>query len=273
MKFVVFTIFSLIIISSGLIQYSFADVLPNWIKNTAKWYGEGMISEAEFINAIEWLLNNNIITIGSNYLEQKPKEPLILSSENFEKLVEKGIEQLQLGDNEDAIIYFNEALKRNPDSVKALVDNGIAHARSGQLDEAKAIFDQAIKVGEKSGKLDYRAVVNAGIALSIYGNQTDALQYFDKVIANSNIVRQETLYAALVNKGVVLYEEGKYAEAITYYDQALEINKGKLGAIVNKANALQEMGDYKEALQWFELAYDINKDPLSWKPSFVVITE
>ena len=38
-----------------------AESLPPWIKNTALWYGEGSISETEFLNAIKFLIENNFI--------------------------------------------------------------------------------------------------------------------------------------------------------------------------------------------------------------------
>jgi tetratricopeptide (TPR) repeat protein len=262
------------LISFTFITNSYAEgQVPSWIKNTAKWYGEDLISEKEFLNAIEWLIENNIIILGPQDAETEKNDIQIATYQGFDKLVELGIEQLQSGDPEDALIYFNEALKKDPDNIKALVDKGIALARSGDLAAAKALFDKAIQQGEKQGQVNYRAVVNAGIAISIYGNQNDALPYFNRVIDNANIVRAETLYAALVNKGVVLHELQRYEEAIKYYDQALEINPGKLGAIVNKANALQELKRYDEALKWFEKAYDISQDPLSWRPSFIIITE
>jgi tetratricopeptide (TPR) repeat protein len=267
---VIFTIF--VLISFTFVTNGYATgLVPTWVKNTAKWYGDDLISEREFLSAIEWLIENKIIILDPS--DSKPKKEEITPLHGFDKLVELGVEQLNLGDPRDALFYFNEALKKNPNNVRALVDKGIALARTGDLANAKALFDQAIEQGEKDGKVDHRAVVNAGIAISIYGDQRDALKYFDRVIDNAKIVRQETLYAALVNKGVVFYELEKYEEAITYYDQALTINPGKLGAIVNKANALQELGQYDEALKWFQKAYDITKDPLAWKPSFIVIVE
>lgn len=269
--FVIFTIF--VLVSFTFVTNSYAQgLVPAWVKNTAKWYGEDLISEREFLEAIEWLIENKIIILDPSDAPAK-KDIKIDEFTGFDKLVELGIEQLNVGDPHDALFYFNEALKKNPNNIRAMVDKGIALARTGDLDDAKALFDQAILQGEKQGKVDYRAVVNSGIAISIYGNPNDAIAYFNRVIDNANIVRAETLYAALVNKGVALYELERYDEAIKYYDQALELNPGKLGAIVNKANALQEQGKYDEALKWFEKAYLITKDPLAWKPSFIVITE
>ena len=40
-----------------------AESVPPWIKNTALWYGEGSISETEFLNAIKFLLENDLIQL------------------------------------------------------------------------------------------------------------------------------------------------------------------------------------------------------------------
>ena len=37
--------------------------IPDWIKNTAGWWSNGEISEREFLAGIEYLINNNIISI------------------------------------------------------------------------------------------------------------------------------------------------------------------------------------------------------------------
>lgn len=49
------------------VSASFADAesIPPYIKNIASWYGEGTISETEFLNAIKFLIENNILVIES----------------------------------------------------------------------------------------------------------------------------------------------------------------------------------------------------------------
>ena len=39
--------------------------IPGWIKNVAGWWANGEISENEFLTGIEYLINNNIISLGS----------------------------------------------------------------------------------------------------------------------------------------------------------------------------------------------------------------
>ncbi len=51
--------FSIILVLSS----ATAESVPDWVKNTALWYGEGTISETEFLNAIKFLIENEIIVI------------------------------------------------------------------------------------------------------------------------------------------------------------------------------------------------------------------
>ena len=39
--------------------------VPDWVKNTARWWADDQISETEFVNAIEFLVNDNIIQVAS----------------------------------------------------------------------------------------------------------------------------------------------------------------------------------------------------------------
>jgi hypothetical protein len=40
--------------------------IPNWLKNTALWWGQGQISDSEFIKAIQWLVDQKIIVLPNN---------------------------------------------------------------------------------------------------------------------------------------------------------------------------------------------------------------
>ena len=42
-----------------------AESVPEWIKNTAKWFGDDLISESEFLNAIKFLIENDILVLES----------------------------------------------------------------------------------------------------------------------------------------------------------------------------------------------------------------
>ena len=264
----IISIVLLLILLSGVASFNFvfAENVPQWVKNTAKWYGEDKISETEFLNAIRFLVNNGIIN-----LEESKNQTSVSSSASTQELVEQGIEQLSATNNLAALDFFNRVLQKDPNNIKALADKGIVLARQGNYKDAKSVFDKAIELSEKNGNVDYRIVANAGIVLSIYGDPDLAHVYFDRVLEHKDIVRQETLVAVLVNKGVTIFEQGRYEESLKYFDEALLIEPDRVGALVNKANALQELKRTNEAYDLFKKAHQLSNDPLSWKPKFIII--
>jgi len=42
-----------------------SDSIPSWIKNTAGWWADDQISEAEFVNSMEYLIDSGIIDFGT----------------------------------------------------------------------------------------------------------------------------------------------------------------------------------------------------------------
>ena len=54
---------SLLILPILLSVSAQAALVPDWVKNIAKWYGDDQISENEFLNAIKFLIQSKIIEI------------------------------------------------------------------------------------------------------------------------------------------------------------------------------------------------------------------
>lgn len=258
-----------IILIMGFAQASYSQSLvPPWIKNIAKMYGDEKISEKEFINAIKYLIDKKIIILEDI---RSPSDVIVETDNTEPPLIQKGVELLQSKNNEEAILVFDTVLEENTESVVALVNKGIAKARLGELMEAIQLFDMALELSESKDQIDYRVIVNGGIALSIHGEQDKAIEYLDRVIDSQDKVSEETLLIAFVNKGVALYELGKPEEAIVYFDKALELEPNHLGALVKKAYALEALKEPDKALEYFLSAYKINEDSLDWKPTFVVV--
>jgi len=55
----------MLIAGFGLSFTVFAEdsVIPDWIKNNAKWWSEGSISDADYVESLEYLINNGIIDV------------------------------------------------------------------------------------------------------------------------------------------------------------------------------------------------------------------
>jgi len=72
-----------ILLVSGSANFANADSLPEWVKNNALWYGQGIISETEFLNMIEFLIESGVIapvTVVSETLEAQ----IIIPNGNFD---------------------------------------------------------------------------------------------------------------------------------------------------------------------------------------------
>ncbi|MFZ0185083.1 MAG: hypothetical protein WAL88_09670 [Nitrosotalea sp.] len=49
--------------------------IPSWVKNTAKWWGEGQISDSDYIQSLQWLIDNGILNISkSNSMQSVPPQ-------------------------------------------------------------------------------------------------------------------------------------------------------------------------------------------------------
>ena len=57
-------VFSILLISSST-NFVSAESIPEWVKNNALWYGQGNISETEFLNMIKFLLESEVIKLKS----------------------------------------------------------------------------------------------------------------------------------------------------------------------------------------------------------------
>ena len=62
-KIILPSIVSVILLISLSASVANAEPVPEWVKNTALWYGEGVISETEFLNAIKFLIEEGVIVI------------------------------------------------------------------------------------------------------------------------------------------------------------------------------------------------------------------
>lgn len=75
---------SVIMLVSVSVNFANAENVPSWIKNNALWYGQGEISETEFLNSIKFLIENNILVLEKdNELLQEQISKIIIPNGNF----------------------------------------------------------------------------------------------------------------------------------------------------------------------------------------------
>ena len=137
---------------------AFAENVPEWVKNTAGWWAEDVISETEFVNAISYLIKAGIINV------QKQLTPQI----EIEKLFEKKVtlipaSELKLDYNSYGF-RGSEFEEPKPDNTfRIIAIGGSTTFGSGVEDE----FTWPSQLQKKLDGLDSEKnieVINAGIA-------------------------------------------------------------------------------------------------------------
>ena len=127
--------FTLAFLASSLLLVSFlvydvaAESVPDWIKNTALWYGEGAISETEFLNAIKYLIENKIIVLDLDKFEEKKPT----SSTNV--IIPNGNSEMG---NAGFYIPLNLEITKG-ETVVWINDDAVGHTIQSQDEEGKVI--------------------------------------------------------------------------------------------------------------------------------------
>ncbi len=115
---------SIIVISATLYQSVTAESVPDWVRNTALWYGQGEISETEFLSAIKYLIEIDVIQIETE--KAKPAKPgtaqVIIPQGNYDVANSAFYIPLNLEVSVGTTVVWV-----NDDSVKHTVQRGRKH--------------------------------------------------------------------------------------------------------------------------------------------------
>lgn len=65
-KILLVLIFFVALVSVATYSSAQTTTIPSWIKNTAGFWANNQISDAEFVSALQYLIDNNILTVSSN---------------------------------------------------------------------------------------------------------------------------------------------------------------------------------------------------------------
>lgn len=147
-------------------------------------------------------------------------------------------------------VFFEHALKINPESLFSHNNLGLVYADRGNQEAAIHHFTEALRI-EPEYPVAHLNLANALLAQDRY---REAMQHYDEAIRiTPNFAR------AFTSKGVALAKQKRLDEAIEAHRKALALEPGFADAYNNLGDALMRQGKLQEAEQNFTRA--LNLDP------------
>jgi tetratricopeptide (TPR) repeat protein len=173
------------------------------------------------------------------------------------------------------LVEVERRVELENDLARALINKGIALWALGRLEEAIDYYDEAIKIRrrlvEVEGRVELendlaKALINKGVALSDLGRHKEAIDYYDEAIGifkrlveEGRVELENDLASALVNKGVALRDLGHHSEALQCFDEGIGLwemmmAEGKvhvapslIRGLGNRFELKRQMGDWEGA--------------------------
>ncbi len=188
------------------------------------------------------------------------------------------------GYTQEALLYLNEELKRDPANFKAQLAVGQMHLESGNIPDARKHLEIAAQLNSESAELwnnlggvemakpDYPAalrcferalkinpdlpfaIINAGQAQNRLGNTAEAEKLFRRAL---ELVPDDA--DAANHLGLLLARKGDYAGGVRYLQQAITHQRDHIAAINNLAVLYARSGKVNDAIA--ALRYGIDQQP------------
>ncbi len=162
-----------------------------------------------------------------------------------------GAALVQVGKIQEAIGHYEQALRIRPNYAEAHNNLGAALVQAGQVPEAIRQYEAALRIKPDSAGVYY----NLGIAAEQAGRFEEAIGQYRQAL------RIKPDYAdAHNNLGAALMQTGQVPEAIAHWEQALRIKPDYTEAHYNLGVALAQLGNLPEAIGHWEQALRIQPD-------------
>lgn len=189
-------------------------------------------------------------TMGKHDEAAKHYALALASSRTDASCINAGNAALRAGKIDEAIAFYREALRLNPNSSQARHNLGFALMQQRKFDDAIAELRQALQLNP--GYVD--AYHNLGIALLRQGKVTAAIESFSAGLQLDPNRFETHSYLA-----TALSEAGRMDEAMPHLQKALELRPDDAQVRSSFGVALAQQGRMAEAIQ--ELQQAIRTDP------------
>jgi tetratricopeptide (TPR) repeat protein len=160
-----------------------------------------------------------------------------------------GIALAEIGQADEAIEHYRQALRINPGYASAHTNLGIELYRRGKVDEAFDHYAKALKINP-----DFEnAHMQLGIALAGIGRIPEAIDHYAAIL-RINPASSE----AHNNLGNIFLKQGRMEAATRHYSRAIKINPNYAAAYNNMGAAMIQLGRLNRAIVLFKEAVRID---------------
>jgi tetratricopeptide (TPR) repeat protein len=160
-----------------------------------------------------------------------------------------GIAEAEDGKIEEAMKYYSNAMRINPDYSDIYCHLGVAEAKAGNIENAMEYYDTAIKKNPNNSN----AYTNRGVAKFKSGDIANAIKDYDKAL-KINMNNSDAYY----NMGIAEAELGNFTGAIKYFSNAIRLDPNNSEAYTNRGTAKAKKGNFIGAAEDFNIALKIN---------------
>jgi len=160
-----------------------------------------------------------------------------------------GLEDVQQGFPQDALESFKQAIKLNPNFIKAYLGLGDAHVSLREYAKAAGDYGKVISMRPDKARLAYfkRGEINF-----LLGQLQQAMADFQAAI------EIDPNYAdAHMSLGNTFFKLKSYEQAIKYYDRVLEANPDRDLAAFRRGRSYYILKEFPEAIRDFSYAIDL----------------
>lgn len=160
----------------------------------------------------------------------------------------RGQLKAEAGQDKEAILDFDEAIRTDSNCWRALHNRGVLLAQAGKFEKAFDDFCRTIQLNQ-----NYAKAYSNRAALFMVANNLDAalVDYKQAIKLDSNL--------AVAHRGCgrVCQLLGKVQEAVTHYDAAVQLAPDDSYAAACRADLLTDIGRYAEAVAEYDRALQI----------------
>lgn len=172
-----------------------------------------------------------------------------VESKDAKAYYQLGITQIQRGDFDQAILYFNKSIEIDPNNPMAYRDRGAAYSAKGKHDLAISDWTKALEIDPN----DRTAYFNRGRTFCI-------IKQYDRAISDLNKTLEiDPRDADAYNeRGIAYFEKGQYDLGISDFNKVIEINPNHPLAWKNLGYCYYRMKKWPEAIDKLLIARDMD---------------